>query len=239
MIGAIASSLSTMQASSRVLQNSANNLANTNTVGFKRSQVSLREVGPGSGVAVGAVRRDTSQGPIIQTGNAFDLAIQGDGFLQNRQPDGRAAFTRDGALATNSEGQLVTSGGLPLDPPIQLPANTDNFSIAADGTVSSVLQDGTTAEVGQINLVRFPNPAGLRAEGNNLLSATAASGDPIPGIPGDGGLGTLSQGSLEGSNTDIVSDLTSLVVAQRTFEIGTRVFRVSDSVLEATVDLVA
>ncbi len=239
MIGAIASSLSTLQASSRVLENSANNLANINTTGFKRSQVSLSEVGPGAGVAVGAVRRDVSQGPLIQTGNAFDLAIQGEGFIQVRQPNGEAAFTRDGALAVDANGQLVTSTGLPLEPPIQLPAGANNFSIASDGTVTSILQDGTAADVGQMNLVRFPNPGGLRAEGNNLLTATAASGAPTPGIPGQGGLGTLHQESLEGSNTDIVSDLTTLVVAQRSFEIGTRVFRVGDSVLEATVDLVA
>lgn len=237
MIGALSSATSSLLAQSRVLDNTSNNLANVNTPGFKNARVNLRDTGAGSGVAVGSVSRETSQGPIQVTNRSLDLAIAGEGFFQVQLPNGNTAYTRDGSLSVADNGQLVTSGGLPVQPGIVIPADASEISVASDGTVSAVGPNGPQV-VGNLTLARFPNAAGLLNAGNNLQFASNAAGDPIVGVPGEAGLGTVEQGALEGSNVDLVSNFASLLISQRTFEAGTKVVRVQDDILGETVNLV-
>ncbi len=232
----------------------ANNLANVNTTGFKRSRVDFQDllyqttraagstaaqgsqVPAGTQVGLGsrptAILKIHSQGEFQQTDNPLDIAIEGDGFFQVTMPDGSMGFTRDGSLKTDSQGRLVTGDGFVLQPEITIPAESTKVSIGTDGTVTvSIAGQTAPQEVGQIQLARFVNPAGLNNIGRNIVLPTAASGEPIQGTPGRDGLGTLAQGMLERSNVQVVEEMVNMIVAQRAYEINSKAIQAADEML--------
>ena len=232
----------------------ANNLANVNTTGFKKSRVdfqdliyqTLRAAGTAeaegaevpTGIQVGlgthpaAVQKLFTQGDLQMTDNPLDVAIEGDGFMQVLMADGTLAYTRDGSLKMDSQGRLVTSDGYPMDPEITIPAQAIDIAIGSDGTVS-VLLPGQSApqQLGQIQLAKFLNPAGLHAMGRNLFRPTGASGEPVVGTAGLDGLGTLRQGSVEMSNVSIVDEMVNMIVAQRAYEVNSKSIQSADQML--------
>ena len=233
----------------------SNNLANTNTTGFKRDRASfedllyqtIRQPGAqsseqtqlpsglqiGTGVKTVATERIFTQGNLQQTGNAKDVAIQGNGFFQVLMPDGTTSYTRDGSFQADSNGQLVTSSGYAVQPAITIPPDTQTLTIGRDGTVS-VQQAGssTPVTVGTLQLAMFVNPAGLQALGENLFQETAASGTPNEGKAGDGAFGKIKQGALEGSNVQVVEEMVDMIAAQRTYEMNTKVLSAADNMLQ-------
>jgi flagellar basal-body rod protein FlgG len=233
----------------------ANNLANVNTTSFKRSRTDFQDllyqtirtpgaisaqgleipsgIQVGHGVGVAAVTKMFLQGSFIETGNTFDIAIEGDGFFQITLPDGEVGYSRDGAFEVNRDGIIVTSDGFPLEPEMSIPEDAIDVGIGTDGTVSVTLSDSTTEELGQIELARFINPAGLLSQGRNLYRESEASGDPILSTPGEEGTGTLRQGFLEGSNVSVVDEIVQLIVTQRAFEVNSSVIQTSDEMLQA------
>jgi flagellar basal-body rod protein FlgG len=243
-----------MEAQQLSLDVIANNLANVNTTAFKRSRTDFQDLlyqtirSPGSvsaqglevpsgiqighGVGVAAVAKLFLQGSFIETGNALDIAIEGDGFFQIILPDGEIAYSRDGAFELNRDGIMVTTDGLPLEPEITIPEDAIDIGIGADGTVSVTLSDGTTDELDQIELARFINPAGLLAQGRNLFRESEASGDPILSVPGEEGAGTIRQAFLEASNVSVVDEIVQLIVTQRAFEVNSSVISTSDEMLQ-------
>jgi flagellar basal-body rod protein FlgG len=233
----------------------ANNLANVATHGFKRSQAvfedllyqTLRAPGAqssqatqlptglqiGTGVRPVATVRIFTQGNLQQTGNALDVAINGQGFFQVQLPDGTTAYTRDGSFQLDAQGQIVTVNGFPLSPAITIPAATLQITIGQDGVVSALVQGNPTpVQVGQIQLATFVNPAGLQPLGQNLFVETAASGTPTVNTPGSGGAGLLNQGYVETSNVNVVEELVNMIQAQRAYEINSRAIQVSDQMLQ-------
>jgi flagellar basal-body rod protein FlgG len=216
----------------------SNNLANVNTTGFKRGRAdfqdllyqTLRQPGAASsdqteiptgiqlglGVRTAAVQRLFLEGDFQQTQNQLDMAIDGAGFFQIRRPDGETSYSRAGSFKLDSQGRVVNSDGFPLEPEITIPNDAVSITVGTDGTVS-VLQAGNTTpqQVGQIQLASFPNAAGLSGQGRSLFQRTTASGDPITGTPGQGGLGGLSQGVLEISNVSVVEEMVNLITGQR------------------------
>jgi flagellar basal-body rod protein FlgG len=255
------SAASGMHAQQMKIDTIANNLANVNTNGFKRSRAEFRDLlyetisAPGApsssstrspagiqlglGVRPGSVKKLFSQGDFKNTGNPLDLVVQGKGFFKVLLPDGTTAYTRDGAFTSNRDGQLVTSQGYLLDPPITLPPDTLSIDVGEDGTVS-VTQPGQSspAELGQIELANFINPTGLLSLGGNLFQPSEASGDAVEGTPGLDGLGTLGQGFLEMSNVSIVTELVDMIAAQRSYELNSRTVRAADEMLQQINNLV-
>lgn len=254
-------SASGMIAQQRMIDVIANNLANVNTTGFKRSRVSFedvlyeqvqgarrgsgpdgRAIGPvqiGKGVRIGAVLRLHGQGSPESTGRLLDLAIEGDGFLQVQRPDGTPAYTRDGSLTLSEGGALVTAGGHPVIPEITVPPDASNISISPGGVVS-VTVSGSSApvEIGRLELARFLNPSGMRALGENQYAVTEASGEPIVGFGEEEGFGRVVQGSLEASNVEIVQEMTDMIAAQRAYEINAKAIRAGEDMMQATNDLI-
>ena len=237
----------------------ANNMANVNTTGFRRSRAEFQDLiyqtvrAPGgtsgdgqslpTGLQIGQGTRTVStehihmQGNLSQTGNALDIAIEGDGFLQVVRPSGEVAYTRAGNLKTDAEGRVVTVDGYAIEPNLSLPPDATSVTISADGIIS-IPQAGqsATSEVGQITLAGFANPAGLQAIGRSLYIASDASGQPIVGGPGEEGLGTLAQGFLEGSNGDVVNEMIDLISSQRAYEVNQRVIQAADEMMRRTTD---
>lgn len=233
----------------------ANNLANVNTSGFKKSRVDFQdllystlraagtEVSTGlqipTGIQVGngtkpvATQRVFSQGDFMQTGNALDIVIEGDGFFQVMMPDGNTAYTRDGAFKIDSNGKIVNSDGFVMQPEITIPSDATEVTIGIDGTVTAV-QSGQSSpqSLGSIELVKFVNPAGLKSLGKNLYGVTEASGDPITGTPGTEGIGMLTQGYLEMSNVKVVEEMVNMIIAQRAYEINSRSIQTADNMLQ-------
>src|SRR6185295_19255709 len=243
-----------MAAQEAQLESISNNLANSNTVGFKKTRADFQDLvyqtvraagspnsatttSPtglqvGSGVRIVATTRQFAQGTIEQTGNPLDLAIEGNGFFVVQQPDGTSAYTRAGTLKADGQGRLVTAEGLPLEPPISIPADATGITIGADGSVSATTKGQTTPVVlGQIQLASFINPAGLTAGGHNLLMSTPASGDAQIGSAGTDGRGTLMQGAVEHANVEVVEEMIGLIAAQRSYEINTKVITAADEML--------
>jgi flagellar basal-body rod protein FlgG len=239
----------------------SNNIANVNTVGFKKYRVdfqdlmyqNLRAAGTvtgddnnqvptgvdlGHGTKVAATQRVYLQGAFQETGNDLDLVIQNDGFFQITMPDGTLAYTRDGSFKKDETGRIVTADGYALEPAIVIPANATSITIASDGTVS-VIEAGANApvELGQIELARFINPAGLSALGQNLYTQTAASGEPVVNPPGVEGTGTIVQRYLEMSNVQLVEEMVNMIVCQRAYEINGKAITTSDEMLQTAVSL--
>ena len=255
MIRSLFTAATGMQAQSLNVDVISNNLANVNTVGFKRSRADFQDLlyqtlrDPGSpsaegvqipsGIQVGlgvkpvAVQKIFSQGDFISTGNQLDLVIEGDGFFQITRPDGTIAYTRAGAFKLDKDGRIVNSDGYPLEPAISIPTDTISITVGSDGKVT-VLQAGSTTptEIGTIETARFINPAGLRSIGKNLFAVTDASGEATTGTPGTEGRGTINQGFLENSNVNVVEELAGLIISQRAFDLNSRAVQASDEMLQ-------
>lgn len=236
------------------------NLANVGTNGYKRSRAvfedllyqNIRQVGAantaetqlptglqlGSGVRAVATSRNFTQGALTQTGNQLDVGINGQGFFQVSMPDGTTAYTRDGAFQVDAQGQLVTSAGYLLSPAITIPPNVQSVTIGRDGTVSATMPNATApTQLGQLQLSSFINPAGLEPRGGNLFTETAASGNPQAGNPGTNGLGALNQGTVEGSNVNVVEELVAMIQTQRAYEINSKAIQTSDQMLAKLAQL--
>jgi flagellar basal-body rod protein FlgG len=233
----------------------SNNLANVATNGFKRSRAvfedllyqTVRQPGAqssqatqipsglqlGTGVRPVATARIFTQGNLQNTGNSLDVAINGAGFFAVQLPDGTSAYTRDGSLHLDNQGQIVTSNGFPLSPALTVPQNATAISIAQDGVVSATVPGSAApTQIGTIQLANFINPAGLQPLGQNLFLETAASGAPSSNTPGSNGAGLLNQGFVETSNVNVVEELVNMIQAQRAFEINSRAIQVSDQMLQ-------
>ena len=239
----------------------SNNIANMNTVGFKRQRAEFQDllyqnvermgaqsssqgtvvptgIQIGAGVKAGSVYRITEQGTPQQTGNDFDIAIDGRGYFQITLPSGETAYTRAGNFAVNGEGQLVTDDGYAVEPAITSPQDTVDISISKTGQVQ-VLTDGQTEPqtVGQLELATFFNEAGLEAIGDNLLMETTASGPANVAAPGEPGFGQLLQGYTESSNVDAVAEISALIVAQRAYEMNSKVISTADEMLSVSAQV--
>ena len=237
----------------------SHNLANVSTNGFKRSRPvfedliyqTIRQAGAqasqqtqvpsglqiGTGARPVATERIFLQGNLQQTGNSFDLAIQGNGFFQVQLPDGTLAYARDGAFQVNSEGTVVTANGDVLQPQITVPADALSVTVAKDGTVTITQPNNVTATQGPIQLTNFINPAGLQSAGDNLYLETIASGTPNSSNPGLNGLGTLQQGFVETSNVNVVEELINMIQAQRAYELNSKSIQASDQMLQRLVQI--
>jgi len=254
MIRALKTAAAGMRSQQLNVDNIANNLANINTTGFKRTKLEFQdlfyqtvksagrlaeqgtespvplEIGYGSTPA--ATQRIFSQGELLPTANPLDLAINGDGFMRVLLSDGTSAYTRDGALKLSADGRFVNTDGEPIDPEISIPEGTTEIAIGRDGTVSvRVGKDTALQDVGRIETVRFMNPAGLQAIGRNLYVGTSGSGEAVPGTAGADGYGEIYQGYLETSNVDIVEEMVNMIVAQRAYEINSKAVKTADEML--------
>lgn len=233
----------------------SNNLANANTTGFKSgrvvfedllyqnvhqaggqtSQQSRDPIGMqlGTGVRVGATENMFTQGTLSQTSNPLDVAINGQGFFQIRMPDGSMAYTRDGTFQQNEQGQMVTANGNIVQPGITIPTGTQSITIGTDGVVSAQLAGQTAStQIGTIQLANFVNPAGLQPAANNMYLETSASGTPTTGTAGTNGLGTMSQGSLESSNVNVVEEMVNMIETQRAYEMNSKAVSAADQMLQ-------
>lgn len=249
---ALAIAATGMAAQEQNLEVIANNIANINTTGFKRSRAeftdliyqSERLMGVSSrgrdatvpegaqiglGVRTAAIRSVHLQGALTSTGNSFDLSINGRGWFQVTTPAGETVYTRDGAFNTNATGQLVTSDGFTVTPAIQIPQNATSFNVSQTGVVTATIPGQTAPQnLGQLTLANFVNETGLQALGGNLFQQTAASGQPNVGVPGDTAFGVIQQAYLEASNVDPVSEITNLISAQRAYEMNSKVIQAAD-----------
>jgi len=239
----------------------SHNIANMNTTAYKRQRAEFQDMlyqnmeRPGStssasgavlplgiqigvGVQADAVGRVTEQGGISQTGNGYDLAINGRGYLQVQLPSGQTAYTRAGNLAVNADGAIVTADGYPLEPSVTIPPEATAIQVTRDGIVEVTLTGQTEPQqIGQIEIATFINPAGLEGIGDNLFLETPASGSPNTATPGSPGFGTLMQGYLELSNVNAVEEISALIVAQRAYEMNARVITAADEMLQSTTQL--
>jgi flagellar basal-body rod protein FlgG len=235
----------------------ANNLSNANTTGFKRdratfedllyqnvrqggAQTSANTAAPtglllGTGTRVVSTEKLHAQGNLIQTQNAFDVAISGEGFFQILQPDGTLGYSRDGGFKLSAEGILVNSSGYRLQPEIAIPQNAKTITIGADGTVSvQAVGQAQAQTIGQIQIARFVSPSGLQAVGGNLFRETSSSGPPQVGIPSQQGNGQLVQGSLESSNVNVVEEMVNMIETQRAYEVNSKAIEAVDGMLRFT-----
>src|SRR6201994_4687214 len=233
----------------------ANNLANTNTTGFKAGRVAfqdlmyqnIRQVGAqstqntqlstgltlGTGVRIVATEKDYTQGSAQQTNGALDMQVQGRGFLQITMPDGTIAYTRDGTFSLDNQGNVVTASGYALQPALNIPQGTQSVTIGADGVVTAVsATNAKGTQIGQIQLADFINEQGLQPTGNNLLTESAASGSPQVGTAGTNGLGTIQQGTLETSNVNSVTELVNMIECQRAYEMNSKAISTTDQMLQ-------
>ena len=260
MIRSLWTAASGMQAQTTNIDVISNNLSNVNTAGFKRSRAEFQDLlyetmrPPGvnsaggnqvpTGIQIGhgtrtaATQKIFIQGDFQHTENDLDMAIEGQGFFQIVQPNGDIAYSRAGNFKIDSEGRIVTADGYLMEPEITIPTDTIAVSISTDGTVS-VMQPGQTAatDIGNIELARFVNPAGLNSIGRNLYVQSDASGDPITGTPGEEGYGTLAQGYLEMSNVSVVDEMVNMITAQRAYEINSKAIQTADEMLQQANNL--
>ena len=236
----------------------SNNIANMNTVGFKRQRAEFQDllyqdierpgeqssstgtvvptgIQIGAGVKAGSVYRITEQGSMTQTSNPLDLAVNGAGYFQVLMPDGSTAYTRAGNFSVNDQGQIVTTDGYLVQPTIALPQNATGVTVSATGQVQvTVPGQSAPQQVGQLTLASFMNEAGLQAMGDNLFQVSGSSGPAVTGNPGDQGFGTLMQGYTEASNVDPVTEVTALISAQRAYEMNSKIVTAADQMLTTT-----
>lgn len=245
-----------MQAQQLNVDTIANNLANVSTTGYKRGRVNFADLmvndtsrtaalgnqaaiglmSPmarlGAGVGVASLSKVFDVGDLKKTDSAFDVTIQGDGFFEVAMPDGSRAFTRGGTLKIGQDGQLATQSGFALKPGITVPDNTQALIIQPDGRVQARVGNQTAPiDIGVLALVRFSNPQGLLAQGDNLYRSSDASGEAIGGRPGEDGIGALAQGYLEGSNVKLVDEMVNLMVGQRVYEANVKVVQAADEMM--------
>ncbi len=260
MIRALWTAATGMQSQQVNMDVIANNLANVNSSGFKKSRADFQDIlyqtsraaGTGvdggevpTGIQVGlgsrvaSVQKIFTTGDFQQTENELDLAIEGEGFFQVTLPDGNEAYTRSGSFKKDSTGKLVTSDGYPLTPEIVIPEGATSISIGKNGTVDVMLDgEDTPTEVGTIELIRFGNPSGLKSLGRNLYAETPTTGNPLSGTPGEEGFGMLSQGFLEGSNVNIMEEMVNMIAGQRAYEVNSKAIKTADEMLQMTTQLV-
>ncbi|MGE5798562.1 MAG: flagellar basal-body rod protein FlgG [Ignavibacteria bacterium] len=234
----------------------SNNIANINTTGFKKNKAEFKDlmyqdvqINPlssstpgiyepstdkiqiGNGVQPASTQKIFLQGDLTPTNNQLDAAIQGDGFFQLRKADGTFAYTRDGSFKINSEGAVVNNSGYYLEPDIKIDDTTLSISVGRDGTIEAHETNGNSSVLGNIELVKFINPGGLKAIGDNLYIETQASGAPLLGVPGSEGFGEVLQGFLESSNVDIVEEMISMISAQRAYEINSKTVKTVEEMM--------
>jgi len=249
-----------MQSQQKNLDVVANNLANVNTAGFKKSRADFQDlmyqnlkttgapstnatqiptgIQIGLGSKLAAVTKIFTSGDFTQTGNELDMAIEGDGFFQVQLPDGTTGYSRSGAFKKDSTGRVVTSDGYPLLPEMTIPSNATKVTVGNDGTVSAMTAGQTSpTTVGNIQLASFSNPSGLSAQGKNLYLPTDASGAATTAKPGESGLGTISQGFLEMSNVSVMEEMVNMIVGQRAYEINSKAVQAADEMLQTANNL--
>jgi flagellar basal-body rod protein FlgG len=255
MIRALYTAASGMNAQQANIDNVAHNLANVNTVGFKKSRLEFEDLvyeqtkaagsassttaeSPtglemGLGVRPVATSRDFGRGNLRSTSGPLDLAIEGDGFFQVQLPSGDTGYSRAGSFHLNAEGAIVTNEGYRIEPQITVPPSATSISISKDGIVSAVLPGQSAAQqLGTIELASFQNPAGLRALGGNLFQSTTASGEPNVGAPGSDARGTLAQGFVEDANVSVVEEMVNMILGQRAYEANSKVVKAADEMLQ-------
>jgi flagellar basal-body rod protein FlgG len=253
-VRALAIAATGMSAQQNNIEVIAHNIANINTTGFKRARAEFTDLlyqtdrlqgvsnrgrdatipqGAqfGLGVRIAAVRSLQQQGAMTNTGNTYDLSMNGRGWFQILGADGETVYTRAGSFSTNENGQLVTVDGYQLSPTITVPNNALSVSISQTGLVNATIAgQQQPQQIGQLTIATFPNDAGLEALGGNLFRQTFASGQPVTGVPGDPGFGVVNQGYLESSNVDPVKELVNLIAAQRAFELNSKVIQAADEI---------
>ncbi len=238
----------------------SNNLANVSTTGYKKSRVEFQDLlyqtirpsgvplSTGTQTAIGvqvgtgtkpvAIQKLFTQGETTITNNPLDLEVDGDGFFQVSQPDGTIAYTRDGSFNQDAAGHIVTPDGNYLQPEISIPQDITSVSISSEGKVFGTVPGQTDQSLlGEIELVKFVNPAGLNALGGNLYAATSASGEPIQGVPGVNGFGSIAQGSLENSNVQVVEEMVNMIISQRAYEVNAKAITTADQMLSLANNL--
>ncbi len=249
---ALAIAATGMSAQQQNIEVISNNIANINTTAFKRARAEFTDLlyqterlqgvsnrgrdatvpqgaQIGLGVRTAAIRTLQVQGALTQTGNTFDLAVNGRGWFQIQGPDNEILYTRSGSFSPNANGQLVTVDGYQLTPTINVPNNAVSVTVSQSGVVSAIIPgQGAPQQLGELTTATFANDAGLESLGGNLFRQTAASGAPITGVPGDPGFGLIQQGYLESSNVDPVKELVNLISAQRAFELNSKVMQAVD-----------
>ena len=239
----------------------ANNLANVNTTAFKGSRAhfvdllyqtvqgatavagtdanTLPAVQLGRGTRLAGIQRLHTQGAIEQTGRPLDVAVEGEGFFQVQMPGGQLGYTRDGTFQISDQGTIVSQQGYAVVPGIRVPADATEIAISRTGIVTATTgHSAATTELGRLELARFANPSGLLSLGENMYQVTPASGDPVTGFPDDGGMGHLQQGSLEGSNVEIVQEMVDMISAMRAYEINSKAVKNSEQMAEITNALI-
>ena len=259
MIGALSAAATGLEAQQIKMENIANDMANVNTDGYKRSHTefhdlmyeTVKEPGGalgaasqspvgiqiGRGVKVGATYKNFEPGPSKMTYNPYDLMLDGPGFLPVQTPQNETVYTRTGAFHVDSQGTLTLSNGCKLIPQITVPRNALNITISRQGEVKATLQGEGEAVLGQIQVVGFQNERGLKAMGEGLYKTTPASGAPIQSVPGEGGTGSVIQGGLEGSNVNVANSMVDMISTQRAYEMGTKVMSAADQMLSATINI--
>ena len=238
----------------------ANNLANVNTTGFKRSRAHFEDllyqtvqgsttvgspeagttpaIQVGRGTHLASVQRLHSQGALENTGRSLDVAIEGEGFFQIQMGNGQIGYSRDGSFTISDTGTMVTQEGYAVIPGIKVPLDAGTIAISRTGIVTAQGGDGEPTEIGRLELARFANPSGLLAMGENIYNATPASGEPILGFPSEDGMGRLLQGSLEASNVEIVQEMVDMIAAMRAYEINSKSISNSEQMAQITASMV-
>ena len=261
MMTSLFTSATGMSAQQSQIDTISNNLSNVNTNGFKKTRNNFQdllysnEIVPGSatssntisptglhkghGVKLIGTQKVYAQGNLTHTGNDLDISIDGDGFFQVLRPNGSISYSRDGAWQRDNNGRVVNSDGYPMEPELVIPPEATKLIISQDGVVQILVgDDPTPTRIGNVQLSKFINPAGLNPIGKNLLMATQASGPPIASDPGTGGIGMLSQGFLEKSNVSVVDEMVNMIVAQRAYEVNSKSIQTSDNMLQTAVNLI-
>lgn len=237
----------------------ANDMANVNTDSYKKSRnefadlmyQTLKEPGAalgdasvspvgvqiGMGVKVNGSYKDMSQGAIRQTGHPYDLMIDGNGFFTVQMPNGEVAYTRNGDFHKSADGRLVMTNGARMIPEITIPNNATAFTVTAQGEVRIATSDGNETVIGNIPITQFPNERGLNVIGAGLYKVTAASGQPVTGVPGENGMGFISQGARESSNVDIANSMVEMISTQRAYELGTKMMSTADEMMKSVVNV--
>jgi flagellar basal-body rod protein FlgG len=260
MLRAIHTAATGMEAMQNNLDNVANNLANVNTTGFKKSTAEFQDLyyqtvrDPGSqvtadtttptGIQIGtgvktvSVHKDFTQGSAKQTGQSWDMLVDGDGFFSVQRENGEIMYTRDGSFKPDAQGRIMTSGGYLLQPAITVPANVATVAISRTGIVTGTDSEGKQSQIGQIELVNFMNPSGLKAMGGNLYQVSDASGSPVQGTPGNAGIGGVEQGKLESANVNVVAEMVNMIQAQRAYEMNSKVMQAADQMLQVSNNVI-
>lgn len=260
MIRALYTAATGMEAQQINMDVTANNLANVNTTGYKKSRADFQDllyqtirvagsqaaegatvptgIQVGLGTRLAATQKIFTQGDFQQTGNDLDMVIEGDGFFQVSLPSGETAYTRDGSFKKDGTGRIVTSDGYALAPEMSVPSDATKIAIGKDGSVSVTTAGSTEPQIlGTIELAKFLNPAGLDNVGGNLFKKTVSSGEPVLGTPGSNGLGTIGQGFVEMSNVKVVEEMVNLIVAQRAYEVNSKSIQTADEMLQIANNL--